>query len=164
MNGFKLYEIDNMLREAYDAVEEYVDQETGEIPDDWANFLDDVQMERDYKALSVAAMYRELCAEEKAIADEAKRLTARAKTAKNKAEGLKNYLSCFVKPGEKLKDARVSIGWRKSRAVVIDNENKLPDECFRVVRAVSKTSVKEMLEKGDLDGAHIEERQNIQVR
>jgi hypothetical protein len=164
MSGFKLYEIDNLLREAYAAAEEHVDQETGEIPEDWDKFLDDVQMERDQKALAVAAMYREFEAERGAIADEAKRLAERARAAENKAKRLKAYLAHFVQPGEKLKDARVSIGWRKSTAVIIEDESRLPEECWKVVRTVSKTSVKEMLGKGEVDGARIEARQNIQIR
>ena len=160
----KLWEIDGMLRDALNEAENLLDED-GAIPEDWAEFLDAIQMERDQKCLAVAAMYREFEAEADAISQEAKRLTMRSRTASNKAERLKRYLAGVVQVGEKLKDSRVAIGWRKSKAVVIDDEAVLPEACFRIVREVSKRSVEEGLKSGAVKaGAHIEERQNIQVR
>jgi hypothetical protein len=166
MSGFKLYEIDSMLRDALGAAEATIDQDTGIIPDDWAKFLDDVQMERDKKCLAVAAYIREQIAYADAVKMEAKRLLEHSRTADNKIDRMKQYLSCVVAVGEKLKDERVSIGWHKSSAVIIDDEGKLPESCFRVIREVSKTTVKNNLIEGGLpDGAaHIEERQNISIR
>lgn len=165
MSGLKLFEIDSMLRDALDAADEKINHDTGEIPDDWADFLNDVQMERDKKCLGLGAYIRECMAESDVIKSEVKRLAARARVCENKAERAKKYLSSVVAPGEKLKDNSVSIGWRKSTAVVIDDENVLPETCFRIIKEVSKTYVKEQIESGVVTtGAHIEERQNIQIR
>jgi hypothetical protein len=164
MNDFRLWEIDGMLREAIAAAEGKIGED-GVIPDDWAEFLDTVQMERDKKCLAVAAMYREFDAEAEAISEEAKRLVARARTCGNKADRLKQYLASVVQVGEKLKDTRVQITWRKSSAVIIDDESKLPEACFQVVRSVSKTVVKEGLQSGAVkEGAHIETNNHLQIR
>ena len=165
MSNFRLYEIDAMLRDALEAAEQTIDPETGEIPADWAAFLDDVQMERDKKCLAVAAYIRECMTEAEAVKTETKRLALRARTAENKAERLKMYLAGTVQTGEKLKNTWVSIGWRKSEAVVIDDETAIPEAYWRIHREVSKAAVKDALASGELTaGAHIEAKNNIQVR
>lgn len=58
MSKWKLYEVDQFLRDAYDAAP--VNEETGEIPEDWSKFIDEIQMDRDKKCLAVAALIREL--------------------------------------------------------------------------------------------------------
>jgi len=165
MAGLKLYEINSMIRDALDGADEKIDHVTGEIPEDWASFLEALEMERTEKCLAIAAVIREKLAYADAVKSEAKRLIDRARAEENKAESLKAYLSSAISVGEKLKDERVAISWRKSSSVVIDDESKLPESCFKVVRSVSKTEVKEALTSGALtDGAHIEEKQNIQIR
>ena len=67
MSGFKLYEIDHMLAEAIAAAAEKIDPETGELPEDWYNFLDAVQYDRDRKCLDVARYIKSLDAEAEAI-------------------------------------------------------------------------------------------------
>ena len=163
--SWKLYEIDAVLREAIQAAEATVNQETGEIPEDWATFLDDCQLERDKKCLGVAAYVRECRAEAAAVKAEAKRLIARANAAEHRADRIEEYLTRTVQPGEKLSNTWVMIGWRKSSAVVIDDETKLPDSCFKIIRQPSKTEIKAGIETGAItDGAHIETRQNIQIK
>ena len=163
MSGFRLWEIDQMLRDAVGAAEGTIGED-GVIPDDWAAFLDDVQMERDKKCLAVAAVHKELSAEAEAVAAEAKALIARSRSAQAKADRLKSYLGRYMQPGERLQDTRCLISWRKSKSVVIDDESGLPESCFRVVREISKTEIKAALESGADIPAHIEERQNIQIK
>lgn len=165
MGGLRLWELSDMLRQAVEAAEEKVNPETGEVPEDWAEFLDTIQMERDQKCLNIAALYRELEAEAEAIREEAKRLIKRANTASNKAERLKAYLQTAVQPGEKLKNEWVSISWRKSTTCIIENPNIVPDTFCRTIREVSKSAVKDALSKGEsVAGARLEEHQNIQIR
>lgn len=55
--------------------------------------------------------------------------------------------------------------FRASKQVVVDDETKLPDTCFVTKRELSKTAIKDAIEAGtELEGAHIEERQNLQVK
>ena len=165
MSAWKLYEIDAVLRDAIQAAEAAVDVETGERPEDWAGFLETCQLERDKKCLGVAAYVRECRAEADAVKTEAKRLIARASAAERRAERVEAYLARTVQPGEPLSNTWVAIGWRKSNAVVIDDEAKLPESCFKIIRQPSKTEIKAGIEAGTItDGAHIETRQNIQIR
>jgi hypothetical protein len=153
-----------MLRQALDAADEVIDHETGLVPMDWASLLEMVQLERDTKCLSVAAYIREQDAQASAIGEEIDRLRKRQQTAKNKVERLKEYLATAVKAGEKLKDARVSIGWRKSERVIVD-EKILPNEYWKVERTPMKSAVKIAIESGMyVPGARIETCNNISIR
>jgi len=165
MSDFKLYEINEMLNSALSEVWKLAEQNEGEIPEDWSKFLDEIQMERDKKCLDVARYIKSLNAEESAISNEIKSLTERKKTATNKAERLKEYLRISIKEGEKLNDANTVISWRKSSKTIIDNENELPETCFKIEKNPVLTEIKSLLESGKItSGAHIELSQNIQIK
>lgn len=106
-----LYEIDTEILGC-------VDMETGEIIDDGR--LDRLQMEKEKKIENIACWYKNLKAEEGAIDSEIKNLNARKVAAGNQAERLKEYLSGYL-DGEKFKTARISISYRKSESVVIED-------------------------------------------
>lgn len=163
---FKLYEIQAFLEEAIDRAFEESNEETGEISEDWFKFLDDCQMARDDKALSIVRYSKSCRAEADAIKAEKLALDKRQRTLNNKADRLESYVAGFIKPGEKLSDATAAISWRKSSGVVVTDESSLPVDCFKVVKTVLLTSVKDGIKAGTIpeNVARIEERQNIQFR
>lgn len=167
--SWKLYEIDDVLRQAIAAAEQAVDTETGELPEDWAEFLTTVQMERDEKALGVACYVRELLAEADAVKAEKDRLTKRQRALENQAERVKAYLAAFVPQGEKLKDGRVQVSWRKSESVQVDvPAEQLPTMYQRVIpeqREPDKTALKDAIKTGaQIPGVQLVTKQNIQIR
>lgn len=165
MSAFKLYEISNMLTEALAAAESTVDPDTGELPPDWAKFLDDVQGARDQKALDVACVIKSIEAEADALAQEASRLAHRRGVLDRKAESIRTWLSAWLQPGEKLRDTRAVIGWRKSSQVQVTDEAALPDAAWKTKREVSKTQIKEIIERdGGCAGAVVVEKQNMQIK
>jgi hypothetical protein len=165
MSAFKLYEISNMLTEALNAADAVIDHDTGELPPDWAKFLDDVQGERDHKALDVACVIKSIEAEEDALAHETANLIKRRAVLSRKAESIRTWLAAWLQPGEKLRDTRAVIGWRKSTQVQIVDESALPDAAWKVKREISKTQIKGIIEQsGQCAGAEIVEKQNIQIR
>ena len=164
--SLSLYELDGMLLEAIAAAEEKINPETGEIPEDWAEFLDAIQGQRDIKALNIARWIKSMEAEAEAIKTEKTKLAQRQSAIETKSERVRNWLARFVQPGEKLKDANTAIGWRKSSSVEVLREDNLPEAAFKIVRTVQKTIVRELLEKGAIgaDEARIVERQSIQIK
>ena len=151
-----LYEIDREILGC-------VDMETGEIIDDGR--LDRLQMEKEKKIENIACWYKNLKAEEGAIDSEIKNLNARKVAAGNQAERLKEYLSGYL-DGEKFKTARISISYRKSESVVIEDTSNIPTE-YLVTKEPepSKTKIKEAIKGGlTVPGAHIEQKQNIQIK
>lgn len=150
-----IFEIENGIREC-------VDEETGEIID--IEKLEALEMARDQKIENVGMWYKESLAEANAIKAEKMKLAERQKTAENRAESLKNYLD-FVVGGGKFESARVTISYRKSTAVEIEDESKVPDEFCKITREVRKTDLKDAIKKGVvIEGVTLLDKQNIQIK
>lgn len=151
-----IFEIDN-------AILECVDLETGEIID--ADRLDALQMERETKIENVALWQKECIAEAEAIAAEIRKLQVRKAVAEHKAESLKSYLVMALE-GQKFKTSRVSISYRRSQAVIVDNEDQLDPQFIRIKTTIEpdKTAIKDALKTGEVTGAHLEERNSIIIQ
>lgn len=158
-----LYEIDREIMSC-------VDQDTGEILD--VERLDTLQMARKDKLEGVALWIKNLEAEAEAIKAEKNALAEREASKRKKADSLREWLTAALE-GVKMETARVTISFRKSEPVV------LQDESAFVVWAVShhadlltvkppvpnKTAIKAAIKGGeDIPGAAIETRQNIQIK
>ena len=142
-----------------------IDQETGEIID--LDRLNALEMERDTKISNVACWIKDLKAEAEAIKAEKQVLEKRQKAAENKAESLKQWL-LFALNGEKFKDARCSISYRKSEKVVFDDGfcfSSLPAQFKKVTVEPKKTEIKDYLKTGaTIEGVELAESSNIQIR
>ncbi|RGS72034.1 siphovirus Gp157 family protein [Mitsuokella sp. AF21-1AC] len=151
-----LYEIDR-------EIESCVDMETGETID--TERLASLQMEKSKKIENIGCWIKNLTAEAAALKNEKDALAQREKVAKNKADGLKQYLAGYL-AGQKFKTAKVAISYRKSEAVEIADEAAVPDE-YRIPQPdkIDKTGIKKALKDGAvIVGAQIVERQNIQIK
>jgi hypothetical protein len=151
-----LYEINN-------AILGCVDEETGEIID--TDKLLDLQLAFDEKVEGIACWIKNLLADAEAIKTEKNNLAEREKACRNKAESLKKYLNSAL-DGEKFKTAKVSISYRKSESVEVDDINKV-DKLFLKCSdpTVDKTAVKKALKAGtELKGVRLVTKQNIQIR
>lgn len=139
--------------------------EDGEVID--LEKLDALTMERNTKVSNIACWIKDLKAEAEAIKAEKQNLDKRQKVAENKAASLREYLAGFLN-GEKYKDARVSISYRKSTAVQIAEDmdiKRLPEEYLKVTVEPSKTAIKEALTNGvAVEGCTLIENNNIQIR
>ena len=105
--------------------------EDGEVID--LEKLDALTMERNSKVSNIACWIKDLKAEAEAIKAEKQNLDKRQKVAENKAASLREYLAGFLN-GEKYKDARVSISYRKSTAVQIAEDMDIKRERVRQIR------------------------------
>ena len=153
------------LYEINEAIMACVDAETGEIID--LDRLNALEMERDTKISNVACWIKDLKAEAEAIKAEKQALEKRQKAAENKAESLKQWL-LFALNGEKFKDARCSISYRKSERVVFDDGfcfSSLPAQFKKVTIEPKKTEIKDYLKTGaELEGAQIVTSNSIQIK
>jgi hypothetical protein len=142
-----------------------IDQETGEVID--IDRLNALEMERDKKISNVACWIKDLKAEAEAIKAEKQALDKRQKAAENKAESLKTWLQSILQ-GEKYKDSRCSISYRKGERVdFADNFNfdTLPDSMKKVTIEPRKTEIKDYLKTGaTIEGVELVESSNIQIR
>ena len=154
-----LYEINEQIQKA---IELGFDPETGEILDEAA--LEQLQLDRDEKIENICLFIKDLKAEAAALDAEKKNLDARASVAKKKSDSLSRYLQAML-DGEKFKTARCSISYRKTSAVIVDDENELPELCVRIRKEPNKTAIKDYINAGvSVPGAHIEDRQSMIIK
>lgn len=151
------------LYEINDAIMDCVDMETGEIIDE--EKLASLQLAFDEKVEGVACWIKNLLADAAAIKVEEENLRARRKANENKAESLKRYLFGTL-GGQKFKSPKVSISYRRSESVQVDDMSLLDDDYLKYAEpTVDKTKVKQALKAGiELRGVQLVESQNIQIK
>lgn len=153
-----LYEIDQ-------AILECLDEDTGEIID--IERLNALEMARDQKISNVCCWIKDLRAESAAIKAEKQELEKRQKAADKKAEDLAKWVQEAL-GGQKFKDARVSVSYRRSTAVEFDEGfcfSSLPGQFKKVTIEPKKSEIKEYLSTGaTIDGCRLEEKENMQIK
>lgn len=161
----KLYEIPEEYRKVLEGVQ--VDEETGEIlgTDALVEFAGDLN-----ETIKNTGLYLfELDSEAQQIDAQIKRLKSRKDGMKRRADTLKNLmLDAMTSSGlKKVSDPLVTVYLRKSTATIVDNIELIPKDLLRVkvetspdLVAISKT-IKSGIE---VPGAHLEERQNVNIK
>ena len=152
------------LYEIEESILACVDPETGDIVD--IERLEELELARDTKISNIGCWIKDLKAEAEAIKAEKMNLAKRQEAAEHKAEQLKNYLSEYL-AGAKFKDARVSISYRKSESVEIEDGaiEELPTRFIKVEKTVRKAELKDAMKGGQkFDGCRLVEKNNIQIR
>lgn len=158
----RLYEIDDALEALINAA---VDRETGEMDPAKLDAITELEGERNAKALAVIAYAKGCDAEADAIEVEIERLEKRVRVHRRHAERLREYVERHLPAGTAISDARSEIRWRKSTAVEVDADAKLPDRFVRVSVAPDKTAIKEALKRGEkFSFARLVERMHMQVK
>ena len=152
----KLYEINEQIMAC-------IDNETGEIID--TDKLNELQIAKDEKIENLALWYKDLLAEANALKKEKEAFAAREKSAQNKAESIKNYLS-YVLNGENFKTTKCALSFRKSEKTVIDDIYSIPEKFLKYAEPKADlTEIKKAIKNGEeINGAHLEEAQNIQIK
>lgn len=161
-----LYEIDERLASIFVTPEgEGVDTLTGEVLDNEA--LDALQMEKWQKVDNICRFIKNLESDARQYKEEIERLKGRVDAASKKVDSLKMYLASHLEAGKKADVPSAQIRWRKSVAVSITDESKLPKAFLKEIVEVKpdKTAIKDHLKKGeDVPGACLEERQNLSIK
>jgi hypothetical protein len=157
----KLYEIEQQISELLNNAK--VNEETGEVVIDFEK-LQSLTMAKEEKIENVIKYYLDLTGDIDKFASEIKSLTAKKKTLTNKQDSIKRWLDSLHR-GTKAEYGTHSISYRKSKKVVGEDIEVLPDECIKVEKTVVATEVKKLLEAGvEIEGWQIVENQNIQIK
>ncbi len=140
-----------------------VDLETGEIIDE--EQLAALQMEREQKIESVALWYKNLLSDAAQYAAEEAVFKQKKQQAHAKAEKLKAYLLDALQ-GEKYKSTRVSISYRNTPRVIVDDVLNLPPRFVRFADPEpNKTEIAAAIKNGEeVNGAHLESNQSIIIK
>lgn len=161
----KLFEISNEYLNIFDQIEE----NNGELSAEIEKKLAISESELKQKGIAYCAVIKKLDGELETIDKEINRLQALKKTRNNIVQNLKDRLKYALLQFDitEIKTELIKINFRKSKNVVIDNIEDLPEFCKKVKVAVTadKKLIKEMIESGKMiKGAHIEENKNLQIK
>lgn len=150
-----LYEIDS-------AIIGCMDEETGEIIE---GAMEELELDNIQKAENIALSIKNDTAMAKALKEEIDKLTQRLRTCNNGIDSKKKYLPCLL-GDKKLKTARVSVSYRNSESVTIDDLGSLTEEYIRIPEPqADKTAIKKAIKAGkEVAGAHIETSKSVIVR
>lgn len=161
-----LFEIDAEIRAALEAIENAID-ENGEIVDaDAFATLEALKKTQAEKFENIAIYIKELEATADAQRAEARKLTERARSNESHASRLKNYLVEAMQRGDikKFDGVRANLALRASQSVVIDDLDKLPAEFISYEKKANKADLKQYLKTAEIDGAHLEDKQNLIIK
>ena len=159
-----LYEITGEFAHLMHQAEATAAENEGLMPDDLADMLDALEMEKSEKVEKCAWYYKNQMAEADMIKSEVKGLVERARTAENRAQRIKTYLADLI-PGEKFSGSTYSIGWRKSASTIIDNADLIPDEYVQIIRKPIAAEIKRAIKAGvEVAGARVIENNSIQIK
>jgi hypothetical protein len=123
------------------------------------------------KAVAIACLIKGIEAEAEAIAEQELILRNRRKTSERQSEWLRAYLAGNLTPGDKIKDARVVISWRKSQSVqLLADVSSLPRQFIRekLVIEADKLAIKDAFDAGTADSlsglAEVVIKNTIQIK
>ena len=119
------------------------------------------------KAEAYGATISEYDAQAEACAQEIKRLQAFKKTCENVSKRMKERISVAMMTFDKDKvtAGTFRFSFRKSTAVVVENEELIPEEYFRTERTICRKELMDALKAGEvIAGAMIETRQTLLMR
>jgi len=162
----KLYDINNEIL----ILEHHMEsaEAAGEsVPEVWKKHLDELQLDRMLKIEGCGLMIKTWEALAASIKAEEESLKRRRQILENRAEWLTNYLIYNVSPAEKFTSPRVELRWRKSEAVEIVDEFKIPDEYIKIVQEskIDKAAISKKLKAGEeIPGAALITKQNLIIK
>lgn len=119
------------------------------------------------KAEAYGATISEYDAQAEACAQEIKRLQAFKKTCENVSKRMKERISdaMMTFDKDKVTAGTFRFSFRKSTAVVVENEELIPEEYFHTERTICRKELMDALKAGEvIAGAMIETRQTLQMR
>lgn len=150
-----LYEIDS-------AIMGCMDEETGEIIE---GAMEELELDNIQKAENIALSIKNDTAMAKALKEEIDKLTQRLRTCNNSIDSKKKYLP-YLLGDKKLKTARVSVSYRNSESVTIDDLGSLTEEYIRIPEPqADKTAIKKAIKAGkEVTGVHLETTKSVIVR
>jgi len=168
----KLYEINTQIEQLWQHADEAFDAEASpEHLDQLERLLKQSEVSLAEKAIALACLIKGIEADAEALAEEELKLRNRRKTAERQAEWLRVYLAGNLPAGEKIKDPRVVISWRKSQSVqLLADISRLPKEFVRekVIQEADKLAIKDAFENGNasaLSGlAEVVTKNTIQIK
>ena len=160
-----LYKIDRDLMTLLEAIAE----QEGEITPEQDEQLAINRYELETKAVDYSIAILQLNAWVEIADKEAKRVTAIKNAYKKTAETLKQRIADAMERYDirEVKDATIKVSLRKSVQTIIDDLDQVPKQ-YKTVKVETtpyKTAIKKAIQEGEIiEGAHLEEKNNLQIK
>ena len=163
--GKSLYKIDRDLMALLEAIAE----QEGEITPEQDEQLAINRYELETKAVDYSMAILQLNAWVEMADKEAKRVTAIKNAYKKTAETLKQRITDAMERYDirEVKDATIKVSLRKSVQTIIDDLDQVPKQykTVKVETTPDKTAIKKAIQEGEIiEGAHLEEKNNLQIK
>lgn len=160
-----LYKIDTELMALLEAIAE----QEGEITPEQEQALAISQYELETKTIDYSMAILQLNAWVEMADKEAKRVTAIKNAYKKTSETLKQRITDAMERYDirEVKDATIKVSLRKSVQTIIDDLNQVPKQykTVKVETTPDKTAIKKAIQEGEIiEGAHLEEKNNLQIK
>jgi hypothetical protein len=132
--------------------------------------LNAVELPFKEKAIAVAHHVLNVEADAVAIEEELKRLGGLLIKAKKQSEWYRKYLQGAMEQtsNEKIESPTLKLSLRKSQAVIVDDESRVPMKYKRIIPErleIDKNAIKADAKLNiGVEGAHIEERKSLQIK
>lgn len=164
-----LYNITQDCVQLYNNLLESIDEETGEIDTTIQSALDVKREEFETKALNVASVIKMFTFEQEKYKAEINRLTTIEKRIDKVVNKLKLSVhdACLLLGIKEIKGINSSISFKGSVKTIIDDLESLPNEYKRqkISYDADLTKIKNAIKSGIvIQGAHLEENQNLQIK
>lgn len=169
----RLFDFSKEFKAIYSLCEEIeVNEETGEIVDNsdlLAELFNGLEMELSEKLENTAYLIKDLEASEKALKDEAKRLSTKAKFLENRQERIKELIRITIEASgqSKIKTDKFSFSLSTRKSLNYDNVNMfaLDREFVRVKEEIDKTKVASFIRAGgSIEGVFEVEKTSLTIR
>ena len=154
-----LYEINEQLRN----FEFDIDEETGEILN--ADDLDELELSKNEKVENICLYIKNLRADAAAYKAEKDRFFQRERAAKNKADGLSEYLENML-AGETFESIQASVTYRKSEVVECEDASIVPADFLKYKEPeLNRAEIKKAIKNGvNVKGCILAEKMNMQIK
>ncbi len=160
----KLYELSDEFKTALEKYDPEQD-ELGLLED----VINSLALAIEKKAEGIVKLLSNWESDVSAIDTEIGRLKAKKEQIEKRVSWMRNYLSNHLQHAgiDKMDLGTHNISFLKSSAVMVDDESKVPDKYKKekIVITVDKKAIKDAYKTGiGIEGTHIEERKNIQIK
>lgn len=158
-----LFEIDSALCMAMERARIFAEAHDGEIPEEIGKELDAIEDLKVNKIQNCIKYFKNEDAIAQAISKEMEVMKKRVSSHVKAAEWMKNYIAANS-IGETYEFPCGKLFWRESTRTVIEDESAFPEDFYKIEKQLMVKKVKEALEQGISLPAHLEKKQNIQIK
>lgn len=167
MDNLSLYDITAEMAQVEKAIYDTLNPETGEVNGDLTEIYKNLQIAQEEKLKGYIAVIEKSDDIVKLGQNKIEQIEKIIDRHKSLQERLRNTLAQVLEVGKKYDLGLHSIGWRKSEAIEIENEDALPKEFIKekVTYSPDKTLIKQAIKAGkEVAGARLVERNNLQIK